>query len=74
MLLQMALLCSFLLLSNILSYVCTTSSLSTPLPVGTQVVSVSWLLCCYEPWGAWIFLNYSFVWVCAQAWDYWIMW
>ena len=35
---------------------------------------MSWLLCYYEPWGSWIFLNYSFVWVCAQVWDYWIMW
>ena len=24
--------------------------------------------------GACIFLNYSFVWICAQEWDSWILW
>ena len=24
--------------------------------------------------GAWIFLNYSFVWIYTQAWDCWILW
>ena len=44
MLLQMALLYSFLLLSNIPLYMCTTSFLSIHLSVDTWLVSMSWLL------------------------------
>ena len=28
----------------------------------------------YEHWGAWIFLNYSFVQIYTQEWDSWIIW
>ena len=30
--------------------------------------------CCYEPKCAYIFLNYSFIWIYAQEWDCWIIW
>ena len=43
MLLQMVLFNSFLLLSHITLYICTTSSLSIPLSTDIQVVSRSWL-------------------------------
>ena len=29
--------------------------------------------CCYEHWGACIFLNYGFLWVYAQEWDCWVL-
>ena len=55
-------------------YKCTTSSLSTALLLDT------WLLprlgyckeCCCEYWGAYAFLNQSFLWICAREWDCWI--
>ena len=31
-------------------------------------------LCCCEHMGACIFLNCSFVWICVQEWDCWIIW
>jgi len=44
MLLQMALFHSYLRLSNIPLYICTTTSLSTLLSKDIEVVSMSWLL------------------------------
>ena len=31
---------------------------------------MSWVLSCNKHWGAWIFLNYSFLWIYAQEWHY----
>ena len=33
-----------------------------------------WKQCCNEHWGANIFLNYDFLWVYAQEWDFWVKW
>ena len=30
--------------------------------------------CCYECWGVCIFLNYYFLQIYAQNWDFWIVW
>ena len=30
--------------------------------------------CCYEHWGACIFLNWDFVWIYTQEWDCWNIW
>ena len=30
--------------------------------------------CFSEHWGACIFLNYGFLWTCAQEWDCWVIW
>ena len=30
--------------------------------------------CCYEHRGAWIFLDYSFIWIYDQEWDCWVIW
>ena len=50
------------------------TSLSIHLSVDIQVASMSWLLSigCCEHWGACIFLNYDFLQIYAQKWDFWI--
>ena len=68
---QMALFHLVLWLSNIPLYICTTCSLSIHPPM-----DMSWLLWTGLHWmlGAYILLNDSFVYINAQAWNYWIMW
>ena len=65
--LQMTQFCSFLWLSNIPLYICTTSSLSIH---RWAFRSLPWpgycKYCCNEHWGACVFLNYGFLWVYAQ--------
>ena len=76
MLLQMALFHSFQWLSNILLYMCATSSLSL---ICQQIFR---LLPCLgyckqhynEHWGACIFLNHVFLHIYGQEWDCWIIW
>ena len=73
MLLQVALFHSFFWLSNIPLYICTTSSLSIPLLMLLPCFDYC-KQCCYEHRDACIFLNWSFLQINAQEWDYWIIW
>ena len=59
---------SFLWLSNVPLYICTTSSLSIHLLMGMWLLPWSGYCkeCCNEHWGACVFLNYGFLWVYAQ--------
>ena len=60
--LQMTQFRSFLWLSNIPLYICTTSSLSICLLMDIYVASMTWLL------------NYVFLWEYAQYWEGWVIW
>ena len=59
---------SFLWLSNIPLYICTTTSLSIRLSMGIRLLPWPGYCkqCCNEHWGACVFLNYGFLWVYAQ--------
>ena len=72
--LQMARFCLFLRLSNIPLYMCSTSSLSL-----LRWWTFRLLPCpgyckqrCNEHGGACVILNYGFLWVFAQEWDFWV--
>ena len=74
MLLQMALLHSFLWLSAVPVYVCTHhifihSSVSGHLGCFHVLAK-----CCSEHRGTRVFSSYCFVYICAQEWDCWIIW
>ena len=64
----------FLWLSNIPLCICTTYSLYISLLTDILVDSMSWLLCCNEYWGAFIFSNYAFLPIDAQEQNCWIIW
>ena len=72
----MVLFLSFLWLSNIPLYICTTFSLSIYLLMGIQVASGLGYCkqCCYEHWGACVFPDQRFLGRSAQEWDCWIIW
>ena len=76
MLLQMASFCSFLWLSNIPLYICTTSSYPFLCLWTFRLFSCLGYceLCCYEHRGACTFLNNRFVWIYAQEWECQIIW
>ena len=76
MLRLMALFHSFLWLSSIPLYICTTYPLSTHLFTGDRLFPYLDYCeqCHHEHRSACIFWNYSFIQIHAQEWDFWIIW
>ena len=71
--LQMAQFHSFLWLSNIPLYICTTSTLFILLLMGIEVISMLYCKrCCSAYWGTCIILNYGFLLVYTQEWVCWL--